>query len=77
MDGERMQIHMADSGNTFKFYSRKAKDYTYLYGSSYDDTTGSLTRHLRSVINRKVKKCAVLLSCKYPTNPVVYLTVRW
>ena len=25
---------------------RKAKDYTYLYGNSLDDTESSLTRHL-------------------------------
>jgi hypothetical protein len=29
-------------------YSRKAKDYTYLYGSSFDDEESSLTRHLET-----------------------------
>lgn len=28
--------------------SRKAKDYTYLYGSSFDDKESSLTRHLET-----------------------------
>ena len=27
---------------------RKAKDYTYLYGNSFDDAESSLTRHLKS-----------------------------
>lgn len=28
-------------------FKRKAKDYTYLYGSSLDDEESSLTRHLK------------------------------
>ena len=34
--------------NTPALTSRKAKDYTYLYGSSLDDAESSLTRHLNS-----------------------------
>lgn len=44
LDGERMQLHMKNG--EYKFLSRKAKDYTYLYGSSIADPNGSLTRHL-------------------------------
>lgn len=51
LDGERMQLHMApdDSvpgGRRFAFWSRKAKDYTYLYGNGLHDENGALTRHL-------------------------------
>lgn len=56
-DGERIQIHMADFGNKFKFMSRNAKDYTYLYGSSIDDKSGSLTKHLGGVFDFRVQNC--------------------
>ncbi|KAL4866354.1 hypothetical protein BDV12DRAFT_173099 [Aspergillus spectabilis] len=52
LDGERMQLHMvsdasAPGGKRFRFWSRKAKDYTYLYGNGIYDEAGSLTRHLK------------------------------
>ncbi|KAI1444952.1 ATP-dependent DNA ligase [Annulohypoxylon stygium] len=52
LDGERMQLHMEEDNDTpggkkFRFWSRKAKDYTYLYGNSFEDENGALTRHLR------------------------------
>ncbi|XRM46458.1 DNA ligase (ATP) [Aspergillus tubingensis] len=52
LDGERMQLHMqSDSsvpgGRRFRFWSRKAKDYTYLYGKSLEDPNGALARHLK------------------------------
>lgn len=52
MDGERMQLHMCsdssiEGGKRFKFWSRKAKDYTYLYGDGLFDENGSLTRYLQ------------------------------
>ncbi|EEP80221.1 conserved hypothetical protein [Uncinocarpus reesii 1704] len=52
MDGERMQLHMMSDdsitgGKRFKFWSRKAKDYTYLYGNGFYDENGALTRHLK------------------------------
>lgn len=34
------------SWKQFRFWSRKAKEYTYLYGSSFDDKEAALTRHL-------------------------------
>ncbi|KAL4785557.1 hypothetical protein BJX76DRAFT_355949 [Aspergillus varians] len=52
LDGERMQMHMVSDtsvpgGKRFRFWSRKAKDYTYLYGNGVYDEAGSLTRHLK------------------------------
>ncbi|EFR03192.1 DNA ligase 4 [Nannizzia gypsea CBS 118893] len=53
LDGERMQLHMETNssipgGKRFEFWSRKAKDYTYLYGNGFYDESGSLTRHLQN-----------------------------
>ena len=52
LDGERMQLHMVEDpevagGMRFQFWSRKAKDYTYLYGNGFEDDNSSLTRHLK------------------------------
>ncbi|KAK6851869.1 DNA ligase 4 [Apiospora arundinis] len=52
LDGERMQMHMqvddtVRGGMRFGFWSRNAKNYTYLYGNGFFDEKGSLTRHLR------------------------------
>ncbi|GAB1214500.1 DNA ligase (ATP) [Aspergillus terreus] len=52
LDGERMQLHMQSDdsipgGRRFRFWSRKAKDYTYLYGGGIYDENGALTRHLK------------------------------
>lgn len=57
MDGERIQLHMDDYGKVFKFYSRKAKDYTYLYGDSLDSVRGGLTKNLKGVFHENVKSC--------------------
>lgn len=57
MDGERLQLHMDDFGKVFKFFSRKAKDYTYLYGNSLDAKKGSLTKHLKNVFDPRVENC--------------------
>ncbi|KAF8469210.1 ATP dependent DNA ligase domain-containing protein [Kalaharituber pfeilii] len=51
LDGERMQIHMKDG--EFKFWSRKAKDYTYLYGENFEE--GSLTRYLKEAFDPGVR----------------------
>ncbi|KAI0869207.1 DNA ligase I [Hypoxylon argillaceum] len=54
LDGERMQLHMVEDdsipgGKRFCFWSRKAKDYTYLYGEGlHDEVNSSLTRHLKN-----------------------------
>ncbi|CRK16803.1 hypothetical protein BN1723_011084, partial [Verticillium longisporum] len=47
LDGERMQMHMMEDasvpgGKRFCFWSRKAKDYTYLYGEGLKDDRGAL-----------------------------------
>ena len=53
LDGERMQMHMMEDdshpgGRKFCFWSRKAKDYTYLYGNGLQDENSSLARHLKN-----------------------------
>ena len=60
LDGERMQLHMqADynvpGGRKFGFWSRKGKDYTYLYGNGLEDENGALTRHLREAFHEGVE----------------------
>lgn len=59
LDGERMQLHMvddpdADGGKRFCFWSRKAKDYTYLYGSGFMDAKAALTRYLKEAFHQGV-----------------------
>lgn len=53
MDGDRMIMHM-DNDRKFKFYSRRTKDYTLLYGSNLQ--IGSLTKYLLDAFNPKVNK---------------------
>jgi DNA ligase-4 len=60
LDGERMQMHMqADDtvpgGYRFAFWSRKAKDYTYLYGNGLEDDNSALTRHLKNAFDSGVR----------------------
>ncbi|KAJ6782867.1 hypothetical protein PWT90_07960 [Aphanocladium album] len=60
LDGERMQMHMMEDpsnpgGKRFCFWSRKAKDYTYLYGNGFQDDSSSLTRHLKKVFASGVR----------------------
>ncbi|OTB02223.1 hypothetical protein M426DRAFT_74702 [Hypoxylon sp. CI-4A] len=60
LDGERMQLHMEEDedtpgGKKFRFWSRKAKDYTYLYGDGFEDENSSLTRHLRDAFSSGVR----------------------
>lgn len=60
LDGERMQMHMQvkdGGGYEFKFWSRKGKDYTYLYGSSLDDNNSALTRHLGGAFDSRLTNC--------------------
>ncbi|KAI3402357.2 LIG4 [Candida oxycetoniae] len=49
-DGDRMLLHM-ENGN-FKFYSRRLKDYSFLYGESFQ--FGSLTKYLNNAFQKKV-----------------------
>ncbi|KAI4093133.1 MAG: hypothetical protein LQ344_003116 [Seirophora lacunosa] len=60
LDGERMQLHVVSDdgvpgGKRFAFWSRKAKDYTYLYGSGLQDEQAALTRHLANVFQENVR----------------------
>lgn len=62
LDGERMQLHMQEDDNVpggfkFGFWSRRAKEYTYLYGSSFEDEDSALTRHLKGVFHEGVWNC--------------------
>ncbi|CAG8671169.1 4210_t:CDS:2, partial [Paraglomus occultum] len=47
LDGERIQLHKA--GDKFAYYSRRAIDYTHLYGESKDE--GSLTPYIYNLFN--------------------------
>lgn len=60
LDGERMQLHMVSDesvpgGKRFSFWSRKAKDYTYLYGNGFLDENSALTRHLKDAFKDTVR----------------------
>jgi DNA ligase 4 len=60
LDGERMQMHMMQDsslpgGFRFGFWSRKAKDYTHLYGEGLEDKNSSLTRHLKEAFAPNVR----------------------
>ena len=60
LDGERMQLHMMEDedtpgGKRFGFWSRKAKDYTYLYGNGFHDDNAALTRHISSAFHEGVR----------------------
>lgn len=60
LDGERIQLHMCEDdsmpgGVRFSFWSRKSKDYTYLYGNSLEDSSGALTQHLKEAFKGSVR----------------------
>jgi DNA ligase 4 len=60
LDGERMQLHMVSDdtiagGKRFAFWSRKAKDYTYLYGNGFFDEQAALTRHVKEAFHEGVE----------------------
>lgn len=61
LDGERMQLHMmkdpdAPGGKLFGFWSRKAKDYAYLYGKHLKGgEAGALTRFIEGAFNPGVR----------------------
>lgn len=64
LDGERMQMHMIEDpktpgGKRFCFWSRKAKDYTYLYGNGLKDEQGALTRHLSKAFAEGVRNIII------------------
>ncbi|CAK7221556.1 DNA ligase (ATP) [Sporothrix curviconia] len=52
LDGERVQMHAIEDSSVaggwrFCFWSRKAKDYTELYGDSLENNKSALTQHLK------------------------------
>ncbi|OAA60509.1 DNA replication and repair protein [Niveomyces insectorum RCEF 264] len=60
LDGERMQMHMVEDegvpgGKRFRFWSRKAKDYTDLYGDGLENKTSALTQHLKDAFASGVR----------------------
>ncbi|KAH7132592.1 DNA ligase 4 [Dendryphion nanum] len=61
LDGERMQLHMiedpnAPRGKRFGFWSRKAKDYAYLYGEEFEgEKAGALTRFIKDAFSPNVR----------------------
>ncbi|KIW38982.1 uncharacterized protein PV06_08800 [Exophiala oligosperma] len=60
LDGERMQLHMITDdkvvgGKRFQFWSRKGKDYTYLYGNGLYDDKGALTQFLKNCFKEGVE----------------------
>lgn len=60
LDGERMQMHMEKDSNTpggyrFEWWSRKAKDYTYLYGNGFEDDNAALTRHIKDAFHENAE----------------------
>ena len=60
LDGERMQLHMIEDAETpggrkFSFWSRKGKDYTYLYGNGFKDENSALTRHIKDAFKPGVR----------------------
>jgi DNA ligase-4 len=61
LDGERMQLHMMEDpespgGRLFGFWSRKAKDYAYLYGKHLQgDDAGALTRFIQDAFSKNVR----------------------
>ncbi|OIW33474.1 ATP-dependent DNA ligase [Coniochaeta ligniaria NRRL 30616] len=62
LDGERMQMHMVEDesvpgGKRFCWWSRKAKDYTYLYGDGFEDDNSALSRHLKGAFAEGVRNC--------------------
>ncbi|KAI5954063.1 LIG4 [Candida margitis] len=51
MDGDRMLLHK--EGNRFKFFSRRLKDYSFLYGESFQ--FGSLTKYIRDAFANNIE----------------------
>ncbi|ORX34780.1 ATP dependent DNA ligase domain-domain-containing protein [Kockovaella imperatae] len=53
LDGERIQLHMRNSGAQWFYCSRKAKDYTYLYGAHAGE--GSLTQYIAECFDENIR----------------------
>jgi DNA ligase-4 len=77
LDGERMQLHVQRTEDTQQypggckigFWSRNGKDYTYLYGSSFEDENSSLTRFIKDAFDPDIEN--IILDGEMITwNPV-------
>ncbi|WVQ76196.1 hypothetical protein IAR50_005859 [Cryptococcus sp. DSM 104548] len=53
LDGERIQLHMRGNGAQWFYCSRKAIDYTYLYGAHPGQ--GSLTKYITDIFQNQVR----------------------
>lgn len=70
MDGDRMLLHK--DGDSFKFFSRKLKDYSFLYGESFQ--LGSLTKYLRHAFAGNVKSVILdgeMVAYDYERNAIL------
>ncbi|KAH3675172.1 hypothetical protein WICMUC_002828 [Wickerhamomyces mucosus] len=56
MDGERIQLHYAQYGEEIKYWSRKATDYSYLYGRNKRE--GCISPHIKFKVDG-VKECVL------------------
>ncbi|PHH52026.1 DNA ligase 4 [Ceratocystis fimbriata CBS 114723] len=60
LDGERIQMHMTTDatipgGKRFYWFSRKSKDYTYLYGDNFEQRDSAMTKHLKDCFDDRVE----------------------
>ncbi|KKA26523.1 hypothetical protein TD95_004835 [Thielaviopsis punctulata] len=60
LDGERMQMHMqtdpqVPGGKRFCWFSRRTKDYTYLYGSNLEERDSALTKYLKGCFDERLE----------------------
>ena len=53
LDGERIQLHK--KGSSYRYWSRNATEYTYLYGATPFE--GSLTPSIHDLFHERVKDC--------------------
>jgi DNA ligase-4 len=63
LDGERLLLHMMKDDDDRKypggyrlgFWSRKGKDYAYLYGDSFEDKSSALSQHIKDAFDTGVE----------------------
>lgn len=55
LDGERIQLHKI--GDSYHYFSRKAHDYTYLYGKDAIEGSGSLTPFIAETFFSDIVEC--------------------
>lgn len=70
MDGDRMVLHK--QGKNFKFYSRRLKDYSFLYGENLE--FGSLTKYLQNAFPANVHSVVLdgeMVAYDYKRNAIL------